>query len=218
MDSAAPQAIKIETLIASTAAVFILDPLLLGLFQALAVPRFLGLGLARIVQTLAVLALVFHFQKSLTVLGFPEKGLLKGLARGAIWAGLTGLATLCGFGLLYAAGVNPLALFRNPLPRSAVDTVFYFIAGGLAAPLAEEVYFRGVLFRFLRTRGFLFALVVSTTVFAGAHMLFSGRSLPLSQIAGGLLFAWSFEKEKSLWVPMVIHSTGNIALFTLSLL
>ena len=56
--SAAPQAIKIETLIASTAAVFILDPLLLGLFQALAIPRFLGLGLARIVQTLAVLALV----------------------------------------------------------------------------------------------------------------------------------------------------------------
>ena len=92
------------------------------------------------------------------------------------------------------------------------------VAGGLAAPLAEEVYFRGVLFRFLRTRGFLFALVVSTTVFAGAHMLFSGRSLPLTQIAGGILFAWSFEKEKSLWVPMVIHSTGNIALFTLSLL
>lgn len=213
----APQVIKTETLIASTAVVFLLDPLLIGLFQALALPKFLGIGLARLVQTLSLLALVLYFQQSLTVLGFPEKGLRNGLVRGAVWSGITALITFGCFGLLFVAGVNPLALFRNSLPPSSLDTAYYFIAGGLAAPLAEEVYFRGVLFRFLRSRGFVFALVVSTAVFAGAHVLFSGRFLPLTQIAGGLLFAWAFEKEQSLWVPMVIHSTGNIAMFTLSL-
>lgn len=210
--------IRRETLILSAGAVFLLDPLLMGMFQGLHVPGLVGLGLTRVVQTLAVIGVVLYFQKSLESIGLSGGGLVQGLTRGALWAGATGGVTLFFFFLLHISGVNPLKLFRAPLPDETWKTLCYFVTGGLVAPVAEEVFFRGVLYRFLRVRGFAFALVLSTAIFASFHVLFSGQRFPVTQIAGGLLFAWSMEKEKTLWVPIIIHATGNIAIFTLSLL
>jgi membrane protease YdiL (CAAX protease family) len=112
-----------------------------------------------------------------------------------LWSLATGLVTLACFLLLYLLGVNPLKMLKTRLPHETIQIVFYFITGGLIAPLAEEVFFRGVLFGFLRTWGFAFALCVSTAIFASFHVLFSGQIFPVTQIAGGLLFAISFEKE-----------------------
>ena len=211
-------AIRRETLILSAAVVFLSDPLLLELFSLMHLPKLAGLGLTRLIQTATVLGLVVYFQKSLESIGLAGSAFWKSILKGCIWSGGTGLVTAAGFALLYFSGINPLALFGTSRHFSPMDTVMYYIAGGLIAPIAEEVFFRGVLFGFLRTWGFPFALVVSTAIFAAFHTLFSGQTLPITQIAGGLLFALSYEKEKTLWVPIVIHATGNIAIFTLSLI
>ncbi len=210
--------VKRETLILSAATVFLLDPLLLELFKTLNTPNLVALGLTRLLQTLAVLAVVRFFQKDLACIGLDIPNTLNGLFKGTVWSLITGAVTLAVFLGLYVSGVNPLKLFRTSLPGSTIQTVSYFIVGGLIAPVAEEVFFRGVLYRFLRPWGFAFALAVSTAVFASFHVLFSGQTFPVTQIAGGILFAACFENVKSLWAPIVIHSTGNIAIFTLSLL
>lgn len=213
-----PAAIRRETLILSAGVVFLLDPLLLELFHFIHTPKLVSLGLTRLIQTLGVFAIVLVFQKSLAPIGLAKTDLFHSLKKGALWALGTGLVTLAFFFLLYVSGVNPLKMVKTRLPKDTIQVVYYFITGGLIAPVAEEVFFRGVLFGFLRNWGFAFALCVSTAIFASFHMLFSGQIFPVTQIAGGFLFATSFEKEKSLWVPIIIHATGNIAIFTLSLL
>jgi membrane protease YdiL (CAAX protease family) len=51
-------------------------------------------------------------------------------------------------------------------------------------------------------------------VFVAAH---SVRSMvPVPQIIGGVLFAMAYELEKNLMVPITLHVTGNLAIFTLS--
>lgn len=210
--------IKRETLILSASVVFLLDPLLLELFNLVHTPKLLALGFTRLIQTLAVLAVVRFFQNDFACIGLAGKDNVPGIVKGAIWSLITAGITLVVFLGLSVSGVNPLKLIRTTLPGSTVQTVYYFIVGGLIAPVAEEIFFRGVLYRFLRPWGFAFALTVSTAVFASFHVLFSGQTFPVVQVAGGILFAVSFEKVKSLWAPVIIHASGNIAIFTLSLI
>lgn len=209
---------KSKTLVVSTAAIIAVELLLSSLFRHISIPRYPAICIVRLFQILSVFAIVIYFQKNLASMGLSRKDTLKGILRGVIWSGAIGVITIACFLLLYFAGTNPFTLFRSPLPQHTIDIVFYFIAGGIAAPLAEEVYFRGVFYSFLRPQGFYYALAVSTVFFAVAHMIFSGTGFPVTQIAGGIIFGWAFEKEKNLLVPIVIHSTGNVALFTLSLL
>jgi hypothetical protein len=83
-------------------------------------------------------------------------------------------------------------------------------------PVAEEVFFRGIVYGFLRKWGVLLALVGTTAVFVAAHTLRAG--IPLPQIVGGMVFAIAYEMEGSLLVPIVIHVLGNAAIFSLCLL
>jgi len=82
--------------------------------------------------------------------------------------------------------------------------------------MTEEVFFRGILYGFLRRWGIAVALVLSTCAFAFTHGL--GHGFPLTQVVGGILFAAAYEVEKNLLVPISIHCLGNLAIFSLSLL
>jgi membrane protease YdiL (CAAX protease family) len=87
--------------------------------------------------------------------------------------------------------------------------------GGVVSPIAEEVFFRGILYGFLRRWGVLVAVVGSTVIFVLAHPIISG--IRLTQIVGGLVFAVAYEVEGNLMVPITIHALGNLAIFSLSL-
>ena len=89
------------------------------------------------------------------------------------------------------------------------------MVGGLVAPIAEEIFFRGVIYGFLRRWGVLLALAGSTVIFVLAHAISS--RIPLTQIVGGIVFAVAYEVEGKLMVPITIHVLGNMAIFTLSL-
>ena len=142
--------------------------------------------------------------------------LKQALTRGAIWAmafgGVVGLVAL----LLIPMGINPLALVQMRLPQDAPTLTLFFLTGGLIAPMAEELFFRGILYGLLRPMGVLPAVLISTLFFAFAHA--APGMLPVTQLAGGLLFAAAYEKEGHIAVPIFIHGVGNTALFTLSLI
>ncbi len=174
-------------------------------------PELLVLGITRATQSALILGVVFAGTKGLAAVGLHSRQLLPGIKRGMVWSAGFGLLTAVGCGILYLFHYHPLSLLRVPLPAQTGTRALFFIVGGLIAPVTEEIVFRGILYGYFRKWGVLPALLLSTLLFAMAH---SGVSIV--QASGGLLFAVAYEFEKKLLTPIIIHATGNLALFSLS--
>lgn len=103
-------------------------------------------------------------------------------------------------------GVTPPLI--EVFPRSLLGFLGSFVFGAIAVPVAEELLFRGLLFRWLRNRwGFAAGAFVSALVFALVHPPASG-SAPLIFLIG-LALAYFYERSGSLWPSMVLHGVNN---------
>ncbi|MGD9045114.1 MAG: type II CAAX endopeptidase family protein [Desulfobacterales bacterium] len=206
--------IKITTVIISIlviTAIEIIVRLVVG--QNLIAPL-MGLGLARLAEIIFLLILVNIGEKDFAAIGLNFADIFKGLKKGFIWAVIFGAVAGVILGIIYLAGINTPALFQMQLPDNKLNLIIFFIVGGFFAPLAEEIFFRGILYGFFRRWGISTAIIVSTLLFVLPHT--SGHTLPITQIIGGILFAVSYEVEKNLLVPITIHSLGNLAIFTIA--
>lgn len=77
------------------------------------------------------------------------------------------------------------------------------------APIFEEVVFRGVLFGTLRRRmAFLPAALISAAVFAMAHGY--GLLGLMSVCTSGLIWAWGYERTRSLLPVVIAHFLNNL--------
>ncbi len=76
-----------------------------------------------------------------------------------------------------------------------------------AAPLAEELLFRGLLFRRMRTYcSYLPSALITSLIFA----VFHGNILQGAYgFAVGLLFTWVYEQLKTIWAPVCCHAAAN---------
>jgi membrane protease YdiL (CAAX protease family) len=176
----------------------------------------IGLGTARLFETILILLIVLLWGKGLTSVGLAPSKIFQGVIKGLTWSVGFGVLALLGFFILSIYGHNPLQLIRTRLPRWPGDILLFYLVGGIVAPIAEEVFFRGVLYGFFRRWGVVVALVLSTVLFVLPHL--GGQGLPITQIIGGLLFAIAYEIEGNLMTPITIHSLGNLTIFTISLL
>ena len=150
-----------------------------------------------------------------SAVGLTRELFWSGLARGIRWSLIFGAVTAGTFAVLIFAGINPLQLLRVHLPAAPLQRLVFFIAGALIGPLAEEFFFRGLLYGFLRRWGLVTALVVSNLLFVLMHPL--AGSIPVPQIVGGIVFTLAYERKGELMAPVVIHILGNTTLFSLSL-
>ena len=174
------------------------------------------LGVARGVEILVFLLIVSSWGKGMSSIGLARGQTLAGLKKGLVWSAVFGLCTFLGFAVLYAAHMeNPLRLIKTHVPPGNHGMVLLFVVGGLVSPIAEEVFFRGIIYGFLKRWGVLVALIGSTVIFVLAHAVIS--RVPLTQVVGGLVFAVAYEVEGSLMVPITIHVLGNTAIFSLSM-
>jgi uncharacterized protein len=174
-----------------------------------------ALGLTRLLQIAVMLWVAAAWSGGTAAIGLDLLKWLHGLRRGALWSLAFGAVALCAFLVLSLAGINALSMIRVPLPQQVQTLVLLFLVGGVIAPVAEEVFFRGFLYSFFRRWGIASALIISTLLFVLSHPLDQG--LPVIQAVGGLVFAVSYEKEGTLLVPITIHVLGNLAVFGLSL-
>ncbi len=105
----------------------------------------------------------------------------------------------------------------TPTPQDLVTTlqetehVWLFWAFGFmtvfVAPVVEEFLFRGVLYRFLKSRlRPLGALVLANVVFGLIHFDLSAF-LPLCAV--GMFFTWAYERTGNIAVPIVCHACLN---------
>jgi membrane protease YdiL (CAAX protease family) len=185
--------------------------------ETLQMPRLWLITAIRTMQILAVLTLAVVRTGGLHVFGLDKKALLPGLTKGLVWSAGFGIAAGVLFLGLFMADHNPLILIRSPLPQGTAQRILFFFVGGIVAPVAEEIVFRGLIFGYLRRWGLPAAILISTALFAAIHLVFLNPTIPVTQIVGGLVFAVAYHMGKSLMVPIVIHMLGNLAIFTISL-
>jgi membrane protease YdiL (CAAX protease family) len=205
--------IEIRTLVISILLVLFLEG---AMRWALAYHPMMALGLARLLEAVLILLVAVLWGSGLSSLGLEQGRWLLGFRRGIIWSvGFAIIASLVLAGLLLADD-RALTFIQTRLPRKQADIALFFLVGGIIAPVAEEIFFRGLIYGFLRRWGFPLAFVLSTLLFVLVHPM--NRSIPFTQIVGGLLFAAAYEVEGNLLVPITLHALGNLAIFTISLL
>jgi len=168
----------------------------------------------RSAQIIFLILLLVLTPGGLKFAGLSKRKGFAGFKTGLIWSFLFGIAAFVTSFILYLTGTNPLQFIHSNPPRD--DLILFFLTGGLISPIAEEIFFRGIFYSFLRRLGILTAIFFSTSVFALFHL--SNGGLPVFQIVGGLVFALSFEYSKSLVTPIVIHVLGNMAIFSITLI
>ena len=96
--------------------------------------------------------------------------------------------------------------------RSVVDQLAVVIAVAVAAPLIEEMLFRGMLLSWLTARMHVWlAIVVSAAVFSGVHLLDPNA---IAVIPGlflvGVALAWVAIKKGDLSLAIAVHSGINL--------
>jgi membrane protease YdiL (CAAX protease family) len=97
--------------------------------------------------------------------------------------------------------------------RTIVDWLELVLVGVIAAPLVEELFFRGfLLHRFARRWGTPTAVVASSALFAVLHGEWIGHFL------FGVAMAALYLRTGRLWMPIAAHAINNgvVAVFTLA--
>jgi membrane protease YdiL (CAAX protease family) len=212
----APKPIKLKSLVSALCVVGATELVAGWGVNRLAIPPLFGLALLRLVQTGVILAIIIRQEpKKLGAVGWQPRQWLEGLKKGVAWSAGFALLTACAMAALALMGKTPLMLLRSPLPAARAELMLFFLTGVLIAPVAEELFFRGILYVYFRRWGVVMALAASTALFVVLH---AHRGLPVTQIVGGLLFAIAYESSGNLMVPITIHALGNLAIFSLSLL
>jgi membrane protease YdiL (CAAX protease family) len=205
--------IRMKTLLAATAAIVLLESVSASAVSAAMVPAMVATGLSRCVGIGILLAITLKMQGRLDAIGLRLSAMGSGILRGIVWSMGFGAVVAVGWAAGRLAGIIPVGLFQTRMPQQTSDIFSYFVVGAGVAPIAEEIYFRGLVFGYLRRWGPVAAILGSTLLFVAVHP--DLQHIPIPQIVGGLLFALSYEVEKNLMVPIVIHMSGNLALFSL---
>lgn len=113
-------------------------------------------------------------------------------------------------------GSNPLLSLALQVQDTVALTIF-FVTSSIAAPVFEEIMFRGFLLPSLtRYISVPSAIVISALIFAVAHLSLS-EVLPLTTL--GIVLAVVYTRSRNLLAPIMVHSLWNsgtlISLFVL---
>lgn len=83
-----------------------------------------------------------------------------------------------------------------------------FISAAVISPLYEEFFYRGFIYRWLRTRiGLKGALLISSFIFMIVHIP-TYNVMPVNFFSG-VLFALAYERTGSIWPSVLIHGLTN---------
>jgi membrane protease YdiL (CAAX protease family) len=209
---------KLNTLIISILGITAIEMAVRMLLSRNLLSPLAGAGLARLTEIVFLLTLIKYREKHFSIIGLSSSRIYRGLKRGLIWSISFGVAAGVVLLISHLAGIKVTALFRMQLPSESKRMIAFFLVGALIGPVAEEIFFRGILYGFFRRWGIPAAVLLSTLLFVLPHYYASGLAVPITQIIGGILFAVAYEIEKNLLVPITIHCLGNLAIFAASLL
>ena len=129
-----------------------------------------------------------------------------GLGWGVVaWMGAS-VASVAVLALLGALGVEPEPQVAEQA-LAVIDPWLAVLAIVIVAPIAEELFFRGVVFNALRReRGRRWAYVGSASLFAVIHLSLAAL-VPILLLA--LMLAWVYDRTNNLLAPIAMHALVN---------
>jgi uncharacterized protein len=184
-------------------------------------PQLNQCGVLRVVVRVAVwivpTCLFVRFTEGPPVLG--HLGFNNNRAKGVLFGFLGFLVLAVVVGVQHSSRISHFALPTDPAT---------WLNAILSAPIAEEVLFRGLVFRVLLERLALWsALVVSALLFALIHLPYwwlsgaaspAGLALRLGSIfAYGIFFALLYHWSGSLYAPIICHVLNNLVTVSMGL-
>ena len=208
--------IEIKTLVISLATMVCIEVATRAVISKDLYNQMIILGVTRLFEIIFLMLIVLIWGGGLSSIGLARFKVISGLKKGVIWSAGFGMVAFFAFLALFAVGINGVTLIQAHLPKKPSEIILFFVIGGMVGPIAEEVFFRGILYSFFRRWGVVVALVLSTLFFVLTHP--SNHGVPVTQVVGGLVFAVAYEVEGSLMAPITIHILGNMAIFTLPLI
>jgi membrane protease YdiL (CAAX protease family) len=141
---------------------------------------------------------------------FPGRDPLGSLGRGLGW----GVLAWIGSTLVLYIVAEILTRLGQPPPVTPAEQAIAMLEPWLVviaivvfAPIAEELFFRGIVFNaWLREAGRAWAYIGSAALFALIHLSLVSL-LPIFLL--GLALAWAYQRTGSLLTPIVMHATVN---------
>lgn len=125
-----------------------------------------------------------------------------------VLSAIVGTTTALVFGLERIESAEMIALAGARGGLLAVIVVLVTLVG----PVGEELFFRGHLFRWSAGRcGLPYAYALTAVIFALAH--FNPPAIPVYLVTA-LLLGWSYQRWRTLTVPIVAHATKNAVAIT----
>lgn len=83
-----------------------------------------------------------------------------------------------------------------------------FISAAVISPIYEEIFYRGFVYRWLRTRvGWIGAVLLSSMIFTIVHIP-TYNAMPVNFFSG-IIFALAYERTGSIWPSVIIHGLTN---------
>lgn len=91
---------------------------------------------------------------------------------------------------------------------STLNFIIAFISAAIISPIYEEIFYRGFLYRWLRTKyGIASGILISSFIFMIVHIP-TYNTLPYNFLSG-IIFAWTYERTSSIYPAMMIHGLFN---------
>jgi len=193
---------------------FVLGIIWVGAAEVVALQMFSGFEPStlllplRIIEIAGLWAIAFNMNLFAAIgLGWPDREALRIFALIAVVSSL-------GFAVLLAGSQifnwHLLDHLGAPAWVHGMSGVLLML---LLAPVAEEMFFRGIVYRLFRQSfGMPVAIILSAVCFAMMH----GQLLS-PQLVGGFIFAIAYERSRNLWVPVALHVGANAAVLVISL-
>lgn len=99
--------------------------------------------------------------------------------------------------------------------ESTLGDISSFVLIVLAAPIAEEIFFRGFMFAGIRSRtGFLAAALISGCIWGLVHFTGSDSWPVVAQLSiFGVILAWLYERTGSIRPAIAVHMINNALAF-----
>ncbi len=113
--------------------------------------------------------------------------------------------SVCAVGLLAVGAAQLLVGHARTVPLAG-----RYVLLDVVAAVAEEAFFRRLVYGFLRPYGAAIAIVGSTASFALVHLTTYGAWVLPLDLAVGALFAWQREATGRWTVPAITHVVANL--------
>lgn len=127
------------------------------------------------------------------------------------WIGAALLLVVIIDGLTIASGRSIVPEFSRQIYPTAVVPALLWLALVVAAPLSEEIVFRGFMFRGLAASraGITGAIVLTSLLWTAIHIQYDIFGLS-SVFVSGLLLGWARAKTQSTYITIAIHCVMNL--------